>query len=133
MNCPYTKKTHDNDIELNYENPPKRTTVKVPNNGFVIVRFKADNPGMWFFHCHLFSHMRKGQAMIFDVTDQGIPKVPDNFPTCPIRGPEKIAASELVDRNGIGAPEPQLVVSDVRADCLQLTVFVNLFMLILVI
>ena len=88
MNCPQTRKTHDREFELNYVNPVKRTTVPVPNNGsidllfkltiensgFVIVRFKADNPGLWFMHCHLFSHMRKGQALVLDVSDQGVPK-----------------------------------------------------------
>ena len=115
MTCPFTRKTHSNDFELNYENPLKRTTVRVPNNGYVVVRFKADNPGLWFFHCHLFSHMRKGQAMIFDITDQGIAPVPPNMPTCPIQGPEKADPDKLIDLKSIGAPEAEIVVTDFRS------------------
>ena len=32
-------------IDLNFENPVKRTSVTIPNNGYVIIRFKANNPG----------------------------------------------------------------------------------------
>ena len=69
--CKQTTRNESVEIEYNFENPQKRTSVTVPNNGFAIVRFKADNPGLWLFHCHTFSHLMEGQAMLFDVTDQG--------------------------------------------------------------
>lgn len=33
--------------------PMRRDTVLVRPNGNFVLRFKADNPGVWFFHCHL--------------------------------------------------------------------------------
>ena len=141
MNCPFTAKTHSKDVPLNYVDPVKRTTVPVPNNGFVIVRFKADNPGLWFFHCHLFSHMRKGQAMIFDVTDQGVPAVPPHMPTCPIQGPEKRDSEndDLIELKSIGAPKPEpkpeIVSTEFRSDgaemitlSLTLTMIITMFL-----
>ena len=48
-------------IDFNYINPPKRTTVLVPTGGYVVLRFKADNPGMWPLHCHVLSHSLSGE------------------------------------------------------------------------
>lgn len=30
-----------------------RDVVMVPPGGSTTIRFKADNPGVWFFHCHM--------------------------------------------------------------------------------
>ena len=38
---------------LNTANPPLRDTATLPQNGWVVLRFVADNPGLWIFHCHL--------------------------------------------------------------------------------
>ena len=59
---------------MNFENPPMRTGVNVPAMGYVVVRFKADNPGIWMFHCHILSHMIEGQALLFRVADKGLKK-----------------------------------------------------------
>ena len=115
MNCPFTRPTGVNNFTMNYKNPPKRTTVNVPNNGFVVVRFKANNPGLWFFHCHVFSHMLKGMAMIFDISDQGVPPVPPNMPTCPIQEAEVANPDRLISLKSIGAPEPKIVIPEVKS------------------
>ncbi|KAF2196479.1 multicopper oxidase 1 [Delitschia confertaspora ATCC 74209] len=47
------------------EVPMKRDTVSVPPNGFVVLRFIADNPGVWFFHCHIDLHLVGGMAALF--------------------------------------------------------------------
>lgn len=39
----------------------------VPGYGYVVLRFKADNPGLWLFHCHISWHMALGMAMLFSV------------------------------------------------------------------
>jgi iron transport multicopper oxidase len=31
----------------------------------VSLRFRADNPGAWFFHCHIDWHLTSGLAMVF--------------------------------------------------------------------
>jgi FtsP/CotA-like multicopper oxidase with cupredoxin domain len=35
-----------------YEPNVIKDTLSVPSNGYVIFRFKADNPGWWLLHCH---------------------------------------------------------------------------------
>lgn len=45
------------------EYPMMRDTVMVNANGFMVLRFKADNPGVWFFHCHVDWHLEQGLAI----------------------------------------------------------------------
>ncbi|KAJ3190893.1 ferroxidase fet3 [Irineochytrium annulatum] len=42
-----------------------RDTVVAPGNGYVVIRFVADNPGAWFFHCHIEWHLATGMAATF--------------------------------------------------------------------
>ncbi|CAI7606945.1 unnamed protein product [Penicillium glandicola] len=48
-----------------------RDTVRIPSRGYAILRFRADNPGVWLFHCHMLWHSVRGMAMLIDV--QGDP------------------------------------------------------------
>ncbi|KAI8874595.1 multicopper oxidase, partial [Backusella circina FSU 941] len=45
--------------------PTVRDTIVTTPNGYVVLRFKADNPGAWIFHCHLDWHLPAGLAVIF--------------------------------------------------------------------
>ncbi|KAK9450273.1 Cupredoxin [Limtongia smithiae] len=47
------------------EYPMKRDTVYVRPNGYFRIRFIADNPGVWFFHCHIEWHLEQGLALQF--------------------------------------------------------------------
>ncbi|KAH7913243.1 Cupredoxin [Hygrophoropsis aurantiaca] len=49
----------------NLDNPMRRDTVTVPASSHVILRFLADNPGMWAFHCHVAWHMEGGMFVQF--------------------------------------------------------------------
>ncbi|KAJ7147917.1 laccase 17 [Mycena crocata] len=49
---------------VNYKNPPRRDVVAVSDGG-VIIRFRADNPGPWFLHCHIDWHLEAGLAVVF--------------------------------------------------------------------
>ncbi|KAK0638799.1 Cupredoxin [Cercophora newfieldiana] len=40
--------------------PPKRDTVTVNGGSHAVLRFKADNPGVWLFHCHIEWHVEMG-------------------------------------------------------------------------
>ncbi|KAM4123402.1 hypothetical protein ACB094_01G157000 [Castanea mollissima] len=40
-------------------------TFSVPKNGWLAIRFVANNPGVWFWHCHLDRHMTLGMAVVF--------------------------------------------------------------------
>ncbi|XP_070151439.1 uncharacterized protein [Polyergus mexicanus] len=62
---------------------PLKDTVTVPDGGYTIVRFHANNPGYWLFHCHIEFHAEIGMALIFKVgEDEEMPSVPRNFPKC---------------------------------------------------
>lgn len=54
---------------LNLINPQMRDTVYVPRRGYVILRFRADNPGIWMFHCHMLWHQASGMALALEVGD----------------------------------------------------------------
>ncbi|KAJ5851338.1 uncharacterized protein N7529_010723 [Penicillium soppii] len=40
--------------------PVKRDTIMVQNNGHAVLRFRADNPGVWLLHCHIEWHVEAG-------------------------------------------------------------------------
>ncbi|KAL1643610.1 hypothetical protein SLS61_009155 [Didymella pomorum] len=42
--------------------PLKRDGFVVPANGYIVLRFQANNPGVWFFHCHIDLHLVGGMA-----------------------------------------------------------------------
>ncbi|KAI0025515.1 multicopper oxidase [Xylariomycetidae sp. FL0641] len=46
-------------------NPLRRDTVTAEGFGWTLLRFVADNPGAWLFHCHVLWHSEAGMAMQF--------------------------------------------------------------------
>jgi hypothetical protein len=50
---------------LSTENPMRRDTMTVDAYGWSLIRFKADNPGLWALHCHISWHMESGLLMQF--------------------------------------------------------------------
>ncbi|KAH8648436.1 iron transport multicopper oxidase fet3 [Xylariales sp. PMI_506] len=52
---------------FNLANPVKKDTVWVPPWGYVVVRFLADNPGIWALHCHIMWHQASGMTMALQV------------------------------------------------------------------
>lgn len=70
-------------ITRNLKNPPLKDTVTVPDGGYTVVRFVANNPGYWFLHCHLEFHSEIGMAMVLQVGEKHeMLPVPENFPKC---------------------------------------------------
>ncbi|KAF2322894.1 hypothetical protein GH714_031880 [Hevea brasiliensis] len=51
--------------KFNLVDPPERNTVGVPTGGWTAIRFRADNPGVWFMHCHLELHTGWGLKTAF--------------------------------------------------------------------
>ena len=43
----------------------RKDTVIVPYGGYTVIRFMVDNPGWWFFHCHIEIHQLEGMAAVF--------------------------------------------------------------------
>jgi iron transport multicopper oxidase len=40
--------------------PSRRDTVSVNGGSYAVLRFKAENPGVWLFHCHIEWHVIMG-------------------------------------------------------------------------
>ncbi|CAI9301491.1 unnamed protein product [Lactuca saligna] len=73
--------------KFNLVNPQERNTIGVPTGGWAAIRFRANNPGMWFIHCHLDVHLPWGLATAFLVENGGtpestLPPPPPDFPRC---------------------------------------------------
>lgn len=63
--------------------PMKRDTVLVRPNGYAVLRFRSDNPGVWLFHCHLEWHVASGLVATIierplDIQQQLSGKIPDD-------------------------------------------------------
>lgn len=66
-----------------YKRPPYKDTVIHPGPGYVKLRFRANNPGYWLFHCHMDWHLSIGMAVMIQVGEvHEMRKPPDNFPRC---------------------------------------------------
>ncbi|KMT11987.1 hypothetical protein BVRB_5g099490 [Beta vulgaris subsp. vulgaris] len=73
--------------KFNLVDPVERNTIGVPSGGWAAIRFRADNPGVWFFHCHLEIHTTWGLKMAFLVDDgkgpsESLLPPPNDFPKC---------------------------------------------------
>ncbi|KAM0027780.1 putative laccase [Helianthus debilis subsp. tardiflorus] len=73
--------------KFNLVNPQERNTLGVPVGGWAAIRFRANNPGVWFIHCHLDVHLPWGLATAFVVENGGtpestLPPPPADFPKC---------------------------------------------------
>nr|GEX44220.1 laccase-17-like [Tanacetum cinerariifolium] len=72
---------------FNLIDPIERNTIGVPSGGWVAIRFLADNPGVWFMHCHLEVHTSWGLKMAWLVLDgrhpnQKLIPPPADLPKC---------------------------------------------------
>ena len=56
-------------IKKNYKDPIQKDTVPVPDAGFTVMRFRADNPGFWIMHCHIDFHNHEGMALVLQVIE----------------------------------------------------------------
>ncbi|XP_074292261.1 laccase-15-like [Silene latifolia] len=78
---------HTDPDNYNLLDPPIQNTVVVPINGWTTIRFVANNPGVWYMHCHLDRHQTWGMMTAFIVLDgsdqeaQVLPPPPD-MPPC---------------------------------------------------
>ncbi|KIV83645.1 hypothetical protein PV11_05649 [Exophiala sideris] len=53
--------------EYNLLDPPLKDVVFVPSRGYAVIRFRADNKGIWMMHCHVGWHLGSGMAMSWDI------------------------------------------------------------------
>ncbi|GKV32444.1 hypothetical protein SLEP1_g41053 [Rubroshorea leprosula] len=74
-------------LTYNLVDPPLQNTIHVPRNGWMAIRFKANNPGVWHMHCHIDQHMVWGMGTAFIVKDGESPEAkmlppPPDMPPC---------------------------------------------------
>ncbi|KAK6943052.1 Multicopper oxidase, C-terminal, partial [Dillenia turbinata] len=73
--------------KFNFYNPQVRNTIGVPVGGWAVIRFLANNPGVWLMHCHLDVHLPWGLATAI-VVENGptpattLPPPPADLPSC---------------------------------------------------
>ncbi|GAB4831868.1 Laccase-22 [Ancistrocladus abbreviatus] len=72
---------------FNLVDPVERNTIDVPTAGWTAIRFRADNPGVWFLHCHLEVHTTWGLKMAFLVDNgegpnESLVPPPKDLPKC---------------------------------------------------
>lgn len=70
---PYDPSNFTSDV-LDY--PLVRDTVYVRPQSYFVIRFKANNPGVWFFHCHIEWHLSQGLAIVLVEDPEGIQNDP---------------------------------------------------------
>lgn len=77
------------------ENAQIIDTVSVPPHGFALIQFKSNNPGAWFFHCHIEFHAASGMGFVY-LAD------PNTWNTVyPTNRPAQSGFTQY--RNGVGA------------------------------
>lgn len=55
---------------FDFDNAPCFDLVLIPPGGHAVIRFTANNPGVWLLHCHNLSHMLGGMgAVLFEALD----------------------------------------------------------------
>jgi len=68
--------------EVNLNNPLLRDTVTALPHTWTHLRFTADNPGAWLFHCHVDWHTTMGMVWVFLIQPSDIPPPPATTAFC---------------------------------------------------
>ncbi|KAJ0112188.1 hypothetical protein Patl1_00636 [Pistacia atlantica] len=74
-------------VNFNLVDPPYMNTIGVPVGGWAAIRFTADNPGVWFMHCHFDIHQSWGLGTVLIVKNgkgelETLPHPPADLPKC---------------------------------------------------
>ncbi|KAJ5742882.1 Multicopper oxidase abr1 [Penicillium manginii] len=86
--------------------PVRRDTIMVQNNGHAVIRFRADNPGVWLLHCHVEWHVEAGLTATIIEAPETFPQSQKAPPQEPLRGAHtKITPGD----NGAMYPEALLL------------------------
>lgn len=76
------KFTDKDEGRFNLKNPPFRNTVVVFPYGWTALRFVANNPGVWAFHCHIEPHLHMGMGVVFAEGVRQIKEIPSEALSC---------------------------------------------------
>ncbi|CAO2195548.1 unnamed protein product [Urochloa humidicola] len=67
---------------LNVRDPVMKNTVALHPLGWTAVRFVADNPGVWLFHCHVEAHVYMGMGVVFEEGVDKVGRLPKSIMGC---------------------------------------------------
>ncbi|KMZ57164.1 L-ascorbate oxidase [Zostera marina] len=72
------------DLEKTYNlvDPIMKNTVPVHPYGWTVIRFIADNPGVWTFHCHIDAHLVMGMVAFFEEGIDRVGALPNSILGC---------------------------------------------------
>uniref|UniRef100_A0A7N0V111 L-ascorbate oxidase n=1 Tax=Kalanchoe fedtschenkoi TaxID=63787 RepID=A0A7N0V111_KALFE len=76
----FNEKEHER--SLNFKNPPLRNTAVIFPYGWTALRFVADNPGVWAFHCHIEPHLHMGMGVVFALGVHRVGNIPREALAC---------------------------------------------------
>lgn len=68
--------------------------------GYLVLRFKADNPGVWFFHCHIDFHAVGGMNAVLIESPDILQRQSSTVPASGIRLCKSSGQSPLGNCNG---------------------------------
>ncbi|KAF7112782.1 hypothetical protein RHSIM_RhsimUnG0193600 [Rhododendron simsii] len=68
--------------KYNLVNPIMKNTVSVQPYGWTALRFVADNPGVWAFHCHIEAHFYMGMGVVFEEGVEKLGRYPTSITGC---------------------------------------------------
>jgi len=83
--CKY--KASEDKKTQNLVNPLRKDSFQLWQRSWAVLRFKADAPGVWQFHCHMEQHIPLGMVMAINVLPSKQKPVPKEVPTegpCPV-------------------------------------------------
>ncbi|XP_073007410.1 L-ascorbate oxidase [Typha latifolia] len=66
----------------NLKDPIMKNTVVMHPLGWTALRFRADNPGVWAFHCHIEPHFFMGMGIAFEEGVDKVGRLPDSIMGC---------------------------------------------------
>lgn len=72
--------------KYNLKNPPLRNTVVIFPFGWTAIRFVANNPGVWAFHCHIEPHLHMGMGVIIAEGVEHLKSIPKEVLVCGMTG-----------------------------------------------
>lgn len=77
------------------EHAIRRDTIVIQSNAYALIRFVADNPGLWAFHCHITWHLASGLMFQFMERADVLPtlQVPSEVQSLCLAAPTEGAAT----------------------------------------
>jgi len=77
--CTYNPETDK--ATQNLAAPLIKDSFQLWQRSWAVLRFKADRPGYWYFHCHETQHLMLGLQVVFNILPSKQPAVPADVPT----------------------------------------------------